>query len=97
MSTITYFEKAGPVNTDNALALAATRAKDLSIETIILASSSGATAQKAVTIFPRGSLVIVTHSTEKREPDSHQRQNQQGGHKGRLGIPATEIGIIVNQ
>jgi len=63
MSTITYFEKPGPVNTDNALALAATRAKELAIETIILASSSGTTAQKAATIFPRGSLVIVTHST----------------------------------
>jgi hypothetical protein len=63
MPTITYFEKPGPVNTDKALALAADRAKDLSIETTILASSSGTTAQKAVNIFPKGSLVIVTHST----------------------------------
>jgi hypothetical protein len=63
MSAITYFEKPGPDNTDKTLGLAADRAKELDIETIVLASSSGATAQKAVKIFPKGSLVVVTHST----------------------------------
>jgi hypothetical protein len=52
MSTITYFEKPGPVNTDKTLSLAAERAKELSIATILLASSSGTNALKAAVLFP---------------------------------------------
>jgi hypothetical protein len=63
VSTITYFEKPGPVNTDKTLSLAAERAKELSIATILLASSSGSTALKAAGLFLKGSLAVVTHST----------------------------------
>jgi hypothetical protein len=63
MSTITYFEKPGPVNTEKTLALAAERAKELSLANVVLASSSGTTALASAGLFSKGSLVVVTHST----------------------------------
>ncbi len=72
MSTITYFDKPGPVNTDETLALAATRARELSIATVILASSSGATAQRALSLFARGTIVCVTHSTGFERKDTQE-------------------------
>jgi hypothetical protein len=63
MSDITYFSKPGPSNTAATLALAAGRARELSIGTIVVASSSGTTALKALKLFERDTVVCVTHST----------------------------------
>jgi uncharacterized protein len=63
MPEITYFTKPGPSNTDATLSLAAERARKLSIGTIVLASSSGATALKALKLFEKNAIVCVTHST----------------------------------
>jgi hypothetical protein len=63
MPYITYFRKPGPSNTTVTLALAAERARKLSIGTIVLASSSGVTALKALKLFEKDTIVCVTHST----------------------------------
>ena len=63
MSDITYFSRPGPSNTTAVLALAADRARKLSISTIAVASSSGETALKALKLFERDTIVCVTHST----------------------------------
>lgn len=49
--TIVYFEHAGKVNTDTTLQLAKERAEELGIKKVVLASSSGFTAQRALDVF----------------------------------------------
>lgn len=48
---IVYFENAGKVNTEEALSLAKKRAQELGIKNVILASTHGYTAQKALEAF----------------------------------------------
>jgi hypothetical protein len=72
MAAITYFDKPGPANTDETLVLAASRAHELSLKTVILASSSGTTARKALAVFKTGSLVCVTHSTGFERKDAQE-------------------------
>lgn len=65
-----YFEKpGGDENTDNALALAKARAEELGIKTVVVASTVGKTAVKAVQVFEGFKVIIVTHVTGFREPD----------------------------
>lgn len=63
MSDIIYFSRPGPSNTAATLALAAKRACELSIGTIAVASSTGATALKALKLFEMNTIICVTHST----------------------------------
>jgi uncharacterized protein len=63
MTDITYFYKPGPSNTAATLSLAEKRARKLSIDTVLIASSSGKTALKALKTFKKGTLTCVTHST----------------------------------
>jgi len=61
--SIYYFHEPGPSNTDDAARFAVERAMELEMPTIVVASSSGATAQKFLTAV-RGTgirLVVVTH------------------------------------
>ncbi len=74
MAEIVYFDKPGPENTHQTLTLAAARAKDLGISTVIIASSSGATARNALSLFPPGSLVCVSHSTGFEHKDVQELQ-----------------------
>ena len=46
-----YFDKPGKDNTDQTLTLAAQRAKELSINEVVMASTTGFTAYKAIEIF----------------------------------------------
>jgi hypothetical protein len=59
-----YFENGGPHNTDKALEIAKKSADDFDIKEIVIASTTGMTAQKAKKIFDpdKYKLVIVTHS-----------------------------------
>ncbi len=61
---VTYFEKPGPPNTDKALAIAKKYADQLNIKGIIVASTTGNTAEKIVEVFnPREyNIVVITHS-----------------------------------
>ncbi len=67
---IIYFEKPGKDNTDETLKAAKKRADELRIRDIIVASTTGYTASRAVKVFnPREyNLVIVTHMTGFRNP-----------------------------
>jgi len=58
----TYFEKPGGAeNTEKTLALAKARAKELGIKTVVVASTVGGTAVKAVDVLKGLKVIVVTH------------------------------------
>ena len=61
---VTYFEKGGPQNTDKALEVAKKYADQFDIKDIVIASTTGITAEKAVEIFNLKdyNIIIVTHA-----------------------------------
>jgi len=69
---IVYFDELKPENTDIALAIALERAKALKITKIVLASTTGATARKAMDLFKDSGikLIVVPHQF-----DFHRTQN----------------------
>lgn len=62
------FEKPGPSNTDQALAAAFQRGNQLGLEEVVVSSSSGTTAYKALDIFVGFRLTVVTYHCGFREP-----------------------------
>ena len=84
---IVYFSKPGPENTADAVAIAIERAKELEIRTIVVASTSGRTAESfAAALKGTGmQLVVVTHvvgftkpGVWEFSPDSAGRLRSQG-------------------
>lgn len=70
---ITYFEKpGGEENTKQTLALAKERAESLGIKTIVVASTVGDTAVKAVDVFKGYKVIVVTHTAGFREPNTQE-------------------------
>jgi hypothetical protein len=70
---IIYFEKpGGEENTAQTLALAKARAAALGIKTIVVASTVGDTAVKAVNAFKGFKVIIVTHVAGMREPNTQE-------------------------
>ncbi|MCW4036240.1 MAG: hypothetical protein NWE75_03525 [Candidatus Bathyarchaeota archaeon] len=65
---ILYFEEGGEKNTEEILKAAKRRAEELGIRDIVVASTRGGTAVKAVESFKGYNVVVVTHSTGLREP-----------------------------
>lgn len=66
---VTYWEKAGKEHTEETLKIALKAAKERGIDTALISSTTGYTAEKAVMVF-KGSgvkLVVVTHATGYRE------------------------------
>jgi len=61
---VVYFEMGGPQNTQKALEIAKKYADQFGIKDIIMASTTGTTAEKSIEIFdPQAyNLVVVTHS-----------------------------------
>ena len=61
---VTYFEKAGPANTENALKIAKKYADQFGIKDIVMASTTGTTAEKSLDIFDPETynLMVITHS-----------------------------------
>jgi hypothetical protein len=69
----TYFPKpGGDENTDKTLALARARGDELGIKTVVVASTIGKTAVKAVDIFKGYKVIVVTHVAGFREPNSQE-------------------------
>lgn len=66
-----YFETPGPANTAKTLQLAKTRADDLGVKTIVVASGSGATGAKAAEIFSGINLIVVAGAVGYRKPNTH--------------------------
>jgi len=68
-SRITYFEKPGRENTEAVLHIAKQRAEELGIKTIVVATTAGDTAVKAVQVFNGLKVIAVTHVTGFRGPN----------------------------
>jgi len=64
-----YFEKPGRENTETALSIAKRRAEELGIKTIVVASTVGDTAVRALDVFKGYRVIVVTHVTGMRQPD----------------------------
>jgi hypothetical protein len=69
---IVYFENPGKENTEEVFRIAKQRAKELGIKTILVASTSGNTASKAMEAFKGLRVIAVSHATGMREPDTQQ-------------------------
>jgi len=67
-----YFAKPGPKNTEETLKLAKERAEELGIRNIIVASTTGETGAKASEVFKGYNLIVVSHVTGFKEPDSQE-------------------------
>ena len=67
---IVYFDKPGLENTDKVFAIAKARAKALGIKTIIVASTRGDSAARAVELLDGFRVVIVSHAAGMREPNT---------------------------
>ncbi len=63
-----YFDKPGKDNTQQALKLAAARGKELGIEEVVLASTTGFTAYQAIEIFDGPRITAVTYHSGFKEP-----------------------------
>jgi hypothetical protein len=66
---VTYWDKSGKEHTEATLKIALKAAKDRDIETVLISSTTGYTAEAAVPIFNDSGLkvVVVTHATGYRE------------------------------
>ena len=66
---ILYFDEIVDVNTEKTLAAAKKRADELGIKEIVVSSTRGGTALKALDLFGEGyKVIVVTHSAGFREP-----------------------------
>ncbi len=66
-----YFENPGAVNTDEVLRIAKKRAGELGIQTVLLASTTGETAIKAMEVFSGFRVITVTHYTNLKQPNAY--------------------------
>jgi uncharacterized protein len=78
-SITTYFEKAGRENTVRTLQLAKNRSDELGIDTILVASTTGATGAKAVDVFKKKRLIVVSHVCGYDKPNEQEltQENRQ--------------------
>jgi len=68
----TYFENPGVDNTDEVLHIVRKRAEELGIKTILVASTTGYTAVKAMEILKGFRVIIVTHSPGFKGPNTQE-------------------------
>lgn len=68
----TYFSEKGASQTDDTLRLAARRAQELGIDYVIVPTTSGATAVKAIQLLEGLQPIIVTHMTGFAKPGENQ-------------------------
>ncbi len=64
-----YFENKGNENTEAVLRLVRQRAEELGIKNIVVASTRGDTALRAMDVLQGLRVIVVTHVTGFREPD----------------------------
>jgi hypothetical protein len=69
---VVYFPKPGPENTEEVLHIVNTRARELGIKNILVASTTGSTAVKATEFLEGIRVVAVSHFTGFREPNSQE-------------------------
>ena len=66
---IVYFDKIGPENMEETLQIARRRAQELGIKTIVVATTGGDTAARAVEVFEGMKVIAVTHYTGMKGPN----------------------------
>lgn len=71
-SKIVYFDKPGDENTGATLTLARKRAEELGIKTILIASTFGKTAVKAMDALKGMRIIVVTHSAGFKGPNTQE-------------------------
>ncbi|MFC1912098.1 pyruvate kinase alpha/beta domain-containing protein, partial [Chloroflexota bacterium] len=71
-SKIVYFDKLGMENTEETLRIAGRRAAELGIKTILVASTRGETAVRAINALKGLKIIAVTHNAGFREPDTQE-------------------------
>jgi hypothetical protein len=76
---IVYFDQPGRQNTDEVLRLAKTRAEELGIKSILVASTTGETAVKATEVFKGAKIVAVSHFTGMRGPNTQEFTEENRG------------------
>ncbi|MDP3878740.1 MAG: pyruvate kinase alpha/beta domain-containing protein [Dehalococcoidales bacterium] len=89
-----YFEKPGQDNTEDVFRIARARAEELGINTIVVASTRGVTAVRAVEFFAGRRVIAVGHITGYRELDAQvfteeNRQKVEAG--GGAVLTTTEV------
>lgn len=89
VTSAVYFHKPGKENTEETFKLAAKRAKELGIKTIVVATTEGDTALKAVKFFKDYKVVVVTHVYGMTGPDEQQLE------PGRRAQIEAEGGIVL--
>jgi len=67
-----YFDKPGSENTDEVLRIVKQRAEELGIKTVLVASTEGDTAVKAVDVLQGLRIIAVAHLTGFREPNTQE-------------------------
>ena len=67
-----YFESPGSENTDAVLRIARQRAEELGIKTVVVASTRGENAVKAIDALQGLRVIAVTHFTGFREPNTQE-------------------------
>ena len=82
---IVYFENVGRGNTEKTFSISKERAEELGINTIIVATTQGDSAVRAVEFFKGMKIIVVTHVTGMREPnvqeltDENRQKIESGG------------------
>ena len=76
--TIEYFEQTGPENTEDVLELACQRAREAGITSIVMASTRGYTAGKALEICSGLNLIAVGIERDRFPADEIERFEQTG-------------------
>ncbi len=66
---IVYFDSPGPENTEATLRIARLRAEELGIRSIVVATTVGDTAARAVEVFQGKRVIVVTHYTGMKGPN----------------------------
>jgi hypothetical protein len=68
----TYFHQPGKENLERVLQIAKERAEQLGIQSIVVATTTGQAGMRASEVFQGYNLVLVTHSTGFKEPNSQE-------------------------
>lgn len=63
-----YFDRIGKINTDQTLELALNRSRELDLNEVVIASTTGDTAYQALEVFQGFQLTVVTYHCGYKEP-----------------------------
>jgi len=69
---IIYFQAPDPENTEDVFRIAKARAEQLGIKNILVASTTGRTGAKATEFFKGSRVIVVSHFTGFREPNTQE-------------------------